>query len=96
MCLRTYIASLPVAAQNASELDLQLFTNAIIGIARKNLASNQTVIPALQTLDVILDAGILGKLANIASGAEAYVQAWLILVIPITHSPRSIQPPSSS
>ena len=70
MCLTTYIDTLPVATGNASDLDLLLFTNAILILAQKNLASNQTVIPALQTIDLILDAGILGKLANVQGGTE--------------------------
>ena len=49
-------------------------TNAILNLALSNPASNQIVIPTLQTLQLILDAGILGKLGGTEAGTEACVR----------------------
>lgn len=74
MCLTAYLNSLPVATDNESDLDLLILTNTILNLARTDLALNQIVIPTLQTLDLILDAGILGKLGNTEAGTEVYVR----------------------
>ncbi|KAF8513769.1 TBCD protein [Gautieria morchelliformis] len=70
MCLTAYIMSLPHTTDSASGLDLLRLTNAIMDLARANLALNHIVIPTLQTLDLILDAGILGELGNTEAGTE--------------------------
>jgi tubulin-specific chaperone D len=74
MCLTAYIMSLPHTTDSASGLDVLRLTNAIIDLARANPALNQIVIPTLQTLDLILEAGILGELGNTEAGTEVYVQ----------------------
>lgn len=63
-----YIDSLPVTTEEPSRLDLTEFTNSVLDLARENQALNQIVIPVLQTFDVLLDGGMLGKLGDNDTG----------------------------
>jgi len=63
-----YAKSMPVVNDDGYTLiDL---VNDIMGAANRNLASNATVIPVLQTIKILLEAEALEGLANTTKGKE--------------------------
>ncbi|KAF8583340.1 ARM repeat-containing protein [Ramaria rubella] len=83
--LASYVGSLPIGSKPASGLDLVTITNDVLDLARKNLTSNQLVIPVLQTLDVLLDTGVLEKLSNDAAGIRVLQAVLDISTRNVTH-----------
>ncbi|KIJ54812.1 hypothetical protein M422DRAFT_24702 [Sphaerobolus stellatus SS14] len=65
--LTSYAESLPVES-SAGKLTLIDLTKDLLDFAKKAPTQNQTVIPVLQTLDILLDGGVLDKLGDDEAG----------------------------
>ncbi|KAF8510075.1 TBCD protein [Hysterangium stoloniferum] len=68
ICLANFANSLPLAVDDDSGLDVVGITQNILELSRRNLSSNQIVIPVLQTLDILIDAGVFVKLCESPRG----------------------------
>ncbi|KAH7885271.1 tubulin folding cofactor D C terminal-domain-containing protein [Phlebopus sp. FC_14] len=67
--LVAYAHALPLCS-SASEYSLSDLTSDLINYAQTNLASNNIVVPVLQTFNLLLEADILARLPESAAGAR--------------------------
>lgn len=70
VCLTDFAASLPVTVKQGEELTLAKLTTEILNIAQLGSSTNQIVIPVLQTLNALLENGVLARLGEDEVGID--------------------------
>lgn len=70
ICLTNFAAGLPVSAKDGKGLTLMELTTDILNITQSSLSINQTLIPVLQALGVLLENGVLAKLGEDKVGLD--------------------------
>jgi tubulin-specific chaperone D len=83
-----YARSLP-AKSSGTGYTLPGLVNDLLDHARSQMSSNTTVIPVLQTFNVLLEGDVLGRLSEDAEGIAWYVQLYTTLNLGVHRAHRA-------
>ena len=78
--LVAYARSLPICATQSSGYDQCRLAQDLVTQASRNLASNNVVVPVLQTVNVLLESEVFEELSDDPAGLERYVRGLTVIV----------------